>query len=486
MEVPEARPDYDTIIIGCGMAGLAAGIRLAMFDQRVLILEKHNAPGGLNSFYFQEGRKFDVGLHAVTNYVEAGVRGTPLAKIFRQLRIPRDAFELSPQVGSRIAFPGVDLRFNNAFALLEEDVAQAFPGEIDGFRELRAAVQAFDPFDLEAPVIPAREVVRRHIGDRLLEDMILCPLMYYGSARENDIDFDQFVILWRALFEEGFGRPLEGVRVIIRALLDRYRELGGKRRMRCGVRRILAEKGVVHGVEVESGEILTAGRVLSTAGRPETEVLCGMKATDPDLRNQVGRLSFAETISVLDRSPAELGAGETIVFFNDSDRFHYEQAAGPVDLRSGVICMPNNYQYDQGAGLEEGLLRVTALASHEKWTAFADERYRAEKERWFPRILESALRFLPEVEPAAVARHTVYTDMFTPRTVEKFTSHLGGAVYGASEKSRNGKTRWENLYLAGTDQGFLGIIGAMLSGISIANGHLLKTKEERDVQVNEQ
>lgn len=476
MEAPEGRPDFDTIIIGCGMAGLAAGIRLAMFDQRVLILEKHNAPGGLNSFYFQDGRKFDVGLHAVTNYVEAGVRGTPLAKIFRQLRIPREAFELSPQVGSRIAFPGVDLRFGNQFALLEEDVARAFPGEVDGFRALRATVQAFDPFDLEAPVHSAREIVRRHIGDRILEDMLFCPLMYYGSAREHDMDFDQFVILWRALFEEGFGRPLEGVRVIIRTLLDRYRELGGKRRMRCGVRRILVEGGVARGVEVESGEILTAGRVLSTAGRPETEVLCGVQASNPGLKNQVGRLSFAETINVLDCPPAELGVGETIVFFNDSDRFTYEQAGGPVDLRSGVICMPNNYRYPGGGQLDEGLLRVTALASHDKWTSFSEERYGMEKDRWFPRILESALRFLPQAEQAAIERHTVYTDMFTPRTVEKFTSHLGGAVYGAREKSRTGTTPWKNLYLAGTDQGFLGIIGAMLSGISIANGHLLTNR----------
>ena len=35
------------------MSGLAAGIRLAQFDQKVLILEKHYLWGGLNSFYKQ-------------------------------------------------------------------------------------------------------------------------------------------------------------------------------------------------------------------------------------------------------------------------------------------------------------------------------------------------------------------------------------------------------------------------------------------------
>lgn len=473
MAAAEGSPEYDTLIIGCGMAGLAAGIRLAMYDQRVLILERHNAPGGLNSFYFQAGRKFDVGLHAVTNYVDRGVKGTPLAKIFRQLRIPREAFDLSPQVGSRIAFPGIDLPFTNDFGVLEGAVADVFPREIDGFRKLRREVAEFDPFDLEAPTLSAREQVRHQVQDPVLEDMLFCPLMYYGSAREEDMDFDQFVILWRALFEEGFGRPLEGVRVIIRALLERYRELGGRRRMRCGVRRILVEEGRARGVELDNGEIVTAHNILSTAGLPETEALCGESPRQLSGRGLIGRLSFAETISVLDREPSELGAGETIIFFNDGERFDYRQATDAIDLRSGVICLPNNYRYPEGTRLPEGLLRITALANHSIWTGYEEGRYREEKAAWFPRILESALRFLPEAEVEEIRAHTVYQDMFTPRTVEHFTSHLGGAVYGSPKKSRTGRTRWDNLYLAGTDQGFLGIIGAMLSGISMANRHFL-------------
>ena len=56
--------DFDTIIIGAGMSGLAAGIRLAMYDHRVCVLEKHWTIGGLNSFYRVNGRNYDVGLLA--------------------------------------------------------------------------------------------------------------------------------------------------------------------------------------------------------------------------------------------------------------------------------------------------------------------------------------------------------------------------------------------------------------------------------------
>ena len=60
---------YDAVIVGAGMSGLAAGIRLAQYDRNVCILEKHSMIGGLNSFYRRNGRNYDVGLHAMTNYV---------------------------------------------------------------------------------------------------------------------------------------------------------------------------------------------------------------------------------------------------------------------------------------------------------------------------------------------------------------------------------------------------------------------------------
>jgi phytoene dehydrogenase-like protein len=48
---------YDSVIIGAGLSGLAAGIRLAQFGKEVLVVEKHSIIGGLNSFYSRFGRK---------------------------------------------------------------------------------------------------------------------------------------------------------------------------------------------------------------------------------------------------------------------------------------------------------------------------------------------------------------------------------------------------------------------------------------------
>lgn len=473
---------YDVAIIGAGMSGLAAGIRLAHFGKRVCIFERHNAVGGLNSFYSIAGRKYDVGLHAMTNYVRPGVKGTPLTKLLRQLRIDRAEFALCEQKQSRVAFGSrgeMSLRFTNDFTVFESEVAAKFPKQIDGFRALVEVVKTYDDVSLDAAAVSAREVVRRHVTDPLLEDMLFCPVMYYGSAQERDMEFGQFVIMFKALFLEGFARPFEGVRVILRVLLEKYRAAGGERRMKCGVRRIVARDGRAVGLELDNGETVTADEVISSVGAPETERLIELgrpaDASGEEGGLPVGRLSFVETISVLDRQPAEFGWGEdTIVFFNDSARFDYVQPKEQVDVRSGVICIPNNFDFGAGRVLPEGVVRVTCLANYERWADLSEERYRADKQRWFEAVQRSARRFLPALQDEALAKATVATDMFTPRTIVKFTGHFGGAIYGSPVKHRQGRTALANVYLCGTDQGFLGIVGAMLSGISMANYHILQ------------
>jgi len=474
---------FDAVIIGAGMAGMAAGIRLALADKNVIILERHNASGGLNSFYSIEGRKYDVGLHAMTNYVPKGTKGTPLAKLLRQLRIPYDALDLCPQYGSKVAFPGCELNFSNDFARLEAEVARAFPGQIDGFRALAEEVRTIDAFNLGAIPTSAREAVQRHISDPMLEDMLFCPVMYYGSAEEHDMDYGQFAIMFRSLFFEGFARPFEGVRTIIRLLQNKYRELGGIRKMKCGIQKINTEGSRASSITLDDGDTITADKIISTAGAVETSRLCSDQNPEAEADN-IGQLSFTETITVFDQQPADFGWDDTIIFFNTTELFHYARVEDElVDPTSGVICFPNNYDYGDRK-LEEGFLRITAMANHDKWCALKEDDYLAQKAHWYGELQKVALGILPPPKgsdgspqlsaEALLSQHRLAHDMFTPRTVRKFTGHLNGAIYGAPNKIKDGRTHLENLYLAGTDQGFLGIVGAMLSGISMANLHVLQ------------
>lgn len=457
------------------MSGLAAGIRLAMYDQRVCVLERHTTIGGLNSFYRLRRRDYDVGLHALTNITPKGAKKGPLARLLRQLRFSWDDFQISPQIGSQVVFPGHALQFDNDPERLAESVARQFPAQADNWRRFVASIADYDDLTDEHQQQSARAVVSGYLTEPVLVEMLFCPLMFYGSAREHDMDWGQFCIMFRSIFLEGLGRPHAGVRLILKNLVKKFRGLGGELKLRAGVDRLHVENGRVVGVVLQNGETLAAKRVLSSAGWCETMRLCDdgrpvEVAGSP--QRSAGRLSFCETISTLDVDPKAMGYDRTITFFNDHDKFDWTVPSAPCDLRSGVICSPNNFDYaeslDDGRG-GRGTMRVTVLANYDYWNALGEKAYELEKLRWFDRVNESAVRFTPDFRGRIID-----TDMFTPTTIVRFTGHDNGAVYGAPQKQLDGTTHLENLFVCGTDQGFVGIIGSIVSGIGMANLHCLK------------
>jgi phytoene dehydrogenase-like protein len=448
------------------MSGLAAGIRLAYYGKRVCIVEKHYRVGGLNSFYNRGGHKFDVGLHAMTNYVPKGVKLAPLPKLFRQLKLKAEDFALCPQRMSVVKFPDKTLRFNNDFDFFVQEVVDNFPTQADNFQKLLKTIFEYDELNLYAKPISAREVVSSIVSDPLLVDMIFCPLMFYGNAQENDMEFGQFVIMFKSIFCEGFARPQAGVRQILDVLVKKYKACGGELKTRCAVTSLKCANGRVVSVLLENGEVLTADRILSSAGYVETMRLLS-DYDSASFKHDVGKISCMESIMVLDKEIAKMGYDTTIAFYNNSDRFDYRKPDELVDVSSGVICCPNNFQFENP--LPEGIIRITNLANFDLWNRLGEEEYKAQKAAWLENTLKEVVKFVPDFRDSIV-----FTDIFTPKTIHKFTGHINGAVYGTPNKIKTGRTHLDNLFICGTDQGFLGIVGAMLSGISMANFHVLQ------------
>jgi phytoene dehydrogenase-like protein len=291
--------------------------------------------------------------------------------------------------------------------------------------------------------------------------------MYYGSPTEHDIDFFSFVILFKSIFLEGFARPPDGVRTIIKALVRSYRQRGGELRMQCGVDEIEACGDRAVSLRLADGSTITADVVLSCAGYAETLHLCPMLAGEAR-DAPTGRVSFIETIALLDRPPAVDGHGAAIVFFNDEEKFTYAVPDGPADLRSGVICCPTNYEDHDHV---TPAFRVTWLADPDRWEHRPQEEYSAEKHALLGDFIARGETCIPSFRD-----RIVFTDVFTPRTIRHYTGHFKGAVYGSPQKHWDGRTPLKNLFVCGTDQGYLGIIGAMMSGVTMANMYVLSAE----------
>lgn len=460
---------YDCIIIGAGMSGLAAGIRLAHFGKRVCIAEKHGRGGGLNSYYHRNGIEIDTGLHAMTNFIpRGGAKNSPLMKLLRQLRIPYEELCLREQNYSVIQFPSASLSFSNDFDMLKTEISDKFPSETDNFIRLDSQIMSYNELDVSAPYVSARKTVSGFLKDELLVEMLFCPLMYYGSAVEKDMDFAQFAIMYKSIFKEGFCRPEKGIRQLIGLLEERFKESGGELRYNCEIRKIVNSDGKVEGAISSEGEMMEASNVLSSAGSLETLRICDEKpANFAELPE--GQLSFIEAIFCVEPGTDFDKVDYSIKFFNETDKFDYCAPKGAFSLGSGVFCCPFNFRYDEKK--DEKMLRLTVLANHNFWEKYDKKTYREKKAELSEILLKKCGELSGRTD---LGQRLVFSDIFTPETVKRYTGHINGAVYGSPLKFKNGKTHTEGLYLCGTDQGFLGITGAMLSGISIANMYLLK------------
>ena len=456
---------YDVIIIGAGLSGLSAALRLSHFGKRVAIFERHHFPGGLNSYYYRDGELVDVGLHALTNFAAADERSAPFNAMLRQLRLKRNELELCPQNYSLIEFPSAQLRLSNDFSEFSAAVAQCFPQEAAGFADLVEAVRCSDCYGAMPPGLSAQEQVAGYISSPLLRSMLFMPLMFYGNPCVADMDFKQFCIMFHSVFLEGMARPKKGMKAIIDRIVKRIRDNGGELFLANGIVALHGEDGQLQEAVDEKGRSYKAQSFISCIGARETAALCQMPLVELE-QSRAGEIGFFESIFYLDRPAADFGLHAATVFRSMQDEFRFAPPSDLVDYQSQVYCLPGNY-----AGCEDipaaKQLRLTHLANPQAWLKLDGEQYEQAKMQ----VVQKQKEILAESWPQLV-QSIIAVESQTPKTIRRYSGRENGCIYGSPDKIHSGKTTCQNLILTGTDQGLLGIVGALISGISMVNQHL--------------
>jgi phytoene desaturase len=298
-----ARPKKRVAVVGAGMGGLAAAIRLAVRGFEVEVFEKNAQVGGRVGRFEAEGFSFDTGpslLLMTDTYRElfrfAGrdlddyVRLIPLDSNYRvtfgdgdSLTIRRTLPELIREL-ERIE-PGVTPRF---YRFLEdachkyrlgrsEFVERDFEGARDffGLRNLRLLLKT------KALGNYYRQVSKFFQTEKLRQAFSL-QTMYLGlSPFEAPAVYS--LLPYTELAEDGLWFPEGGMYSLVEAMEGLASELGVRFHMNNPVEEVVVTKGSARGVRVSGGEI-EADAVLANADLPYAyrELLGG--AADGDFR----------------------------------------------------------------------------------------------------------------------------------------------------------------------------------------------------------
>ncbi len=500
---------YDAVVVGAGLGGLSAATMLARNGLRVLLLERHNIPGGYATSFVRGRYEFEVALHELSGIGPPERRGG-LYRYLEYLGVAdRVEFLTVPHL-YRSVFPNLDVTLPMGREPFEARLCETFPHEARGIR--RFLKRVFDLGQDFGRVVRQRgavhpltmpfrfphlfrylpttwgQVLNRDVRDPLARAVISQYWGYVGLPPSR-ISFLYFAVTLAAYVLRGAAFPRGRSQALSNAFLATFEELGGESRFNCPVRRILTENGRVVGVVTEEGEEVQTNWVVSNADPITTcRDLIGVdKVPSSFFANLQSSEIAPSTVNVylgVARSPEALGLAEHEIFINSDPDFdrHYEamQALGPVPAIA-LTCY--NIVYPEVSPPGTSVVVLTALSYGQPWYDVPPEAYVETKNR----VAEAMIQLAERVAPG-LREHAEVVEVSTPITNMRYAGTMGGSIYGFNQPPRDNMV-WrmghrgpvEGLYFVGawTRPGG-GFEPCVMSGQMAAGAILHRIKKERE------
>jgi phytoene dehydrogenase-like protein len=502
---PEAAEHkYDAVVIGSGMGGLAAAASLARVGgRRILVLERHFKLGGFTHSFRRGDYRWDPGLH----YVGEMDATSQMRRLIDLVTDGDVDWQPLPVRFERYLYPGFEFVVRAGLENFRVDLIETFPGhdgEINrylrdvskaaGWYRRRIASSLLPGF--LGPMLLRRgralaltttaDYLRRTITDERLRAVLASQWVDYGlPPAQSPFALHALVVSHLA---SGGWYPVGGGSQIAAAAERVIASAGGRCVVNANVTEILVDRGRATGVRVMVGQgrhraesVIKAPCVISDAGAEATyaELLpSGIAVQQRDaVRVALRSPSMVQLFVGLARSPREVGlAGENVWVFDRLDHDAAFQDRNLAFAGAAPVCFVS-FPSLRDARSVAHTAEILAPVDHDAFGAWTDQPWRRrgdQYEAFKRRIAEGLVATLDERLPG-FAGLVSYAELATPATLQHFTAHPGGAIYGQAvtvDRLDRGwlgiRTPVRALWLTGADAASPGVVGAMMGGMMVA------------------
>ena len=452
--------NYDIIVIGAGCGGLSAAVCAAKEGKNVLLLERHNAPGGFMSSFVRGRFEFDISLQQLCGFSQNTEHGE-LRQLFDELNITKkiewadipEAFRLISKSadGSEIDVimpygtenyidameeyvPGSKTSMVKLFKLADE-IEQGFDfiantNGAPSLKEKRRFNKSNENFVRTAPY-SVNEVLSSLNVPLRAKEIFNAYWMHFGIDCDR-MSFVHYASTVNNFIKYGSSIPKNRSNAISMALLGEFEDNGGEARFNSQVMRILFKDGHASGVILKNGEKILCNHIICTCS-PTTAYAKMMKKTDVPvtaLKRTNARNYGARGACVyigLNRAPEELGIEDYNVYITDSaDTASQYTLMKSIDTNNAMSAVCLNIANPDCSPAGTTILCLSTFYTDNCWANISPEGYFDEKDLLAARLIANY-----EQNTGIIIHNNIEElEVATPVTFARYTGTPQGTIYG--------------------------------------------------------
>ena len=438
------------VIAGGGLGGLSAGAYLCQHGIPITLVEEQPHVGGYAIAFNRDEFVFDVALHAVP----AGDTGQPFHNLVSQLGLEKDIQFLRLKEAFLIRLGKYQFQIPNNYKDFFNKLIREFPDESDGLKRLDLYLSQNAPIFFKvvngdaglleisgkfAPKIPrflklsnmtTNAFLEQFTKNQKVKALLYQAAVFFGQPM-NEFPAINFIIMFYLLFTTGMFTIHGGGQALTDALERKILENGGEIISGKQVVNIWVENNYAKSVELNDGSILSADAVISNIN---TTILIrkhiGEKYFKSDYLESLNALTPSISIIQLhlglDCPVTELGIDQHIqVYFPDENVDHsINRQNDSLDIEGFSILAPGITDPNTDTN-NERILSIVGGVSANNWLELNPEDYIKMKEKTTASIIEKL-----DILFTGIKKHIKTVDLATPRTFNRYTQNINGAILG--------------------------------------------------------